>query len=90
MSIAADPGVSGRVLEALSNPKYVWRTLVGLQKETDLPKEVLLEVLDGMRDDSLVTSRGRDGKAVYTTRDHYQKTQSVLGKIVSVLSGEIK
>ena len=90
MSSVADQTSSGKVLEALSNPNYVWRTLGGLEKETELPKDVLLQVLEGMRDDSLVTSRGRNGNIVYTTRDHYNKTQSIFGKIVSALSGEIK
>ena len=75
MSSVADQTISGKVLEALSNPNYVWRTLGGLEKETELPKDVLLQVLEGMRDDSLVTSRGRNGNIVYTTRDHYNKTK---------------
>jgi hypothetical protein len=79
-----------QVLKALENPEYVWRTIAGLERETKLPRKEIVSVLRHLPEDSLVTSKTRDGKRVYSTRRHYRKTQSFLGRLVSVLSNSVK
>ena len=85
-----DLSMQSKVLKALENPEYVWRTVSGLEKETKLPRAEILATLEDLPEDALVRSLGRNGVRVYSTREHYRKTQSFVGRLISVLSGQVK
>ncbi len=82
--------VTSQILRALENPKYVWRTISGLEKETQLPTEQIVTTLTTLPEDILVIGRGSGGKKLYTTREHYRKAQSWAGKLLSALSDSVK
>jgi DNA-binding transcriptional regulator GbsR (MarR family) len=79
-------GSTGLVLKALENPDYVWRTVEGIESETKLSRGEVLVALDGLPEDVLVESRKAKGVRVFSTRDHYRRTQSFLGKLLSAIS----
>jgi len=66
-----------RVLVALSNPSYSWRTSEGVSRETGLDPARVLQIIEGMPD-LVIKSRIPDaqGRALYATREHYRKTHS--------------
>ena len=74
------------VLKALENPSYVWRTVAGLKNETNLSQRDVLRALREIPKDNLVVSYKSDGKKVYSTREHYRKTQSLAGKILGAIA----
>lgn len=62
-----------KVLHALIEGKYSWRTIIGLEKETKLSSETLSEVLIGLEADKLVTTNSSStGKRMWgaTMRGH--------------------
>lgn len=63
------------VLEALSDPRYKWRTPSRIARQLGIPLEdVMREIVENR--DILVESsrRTEDGEHLYTTRKHYEKT----------------
>lgn len=66
-----------KVLRALSNPKYDWRTVDGVSRETGLDRSIVLQIIEG-RSDQIIRSRVRDaqGRDLYATRRHYRERHS--------------
>jgi len=71
-----------RVLAALANPNYSWRTSEGVSKETGLDPTRVLQIIEGMPD-LVIKSRIPDaqGRALYATREHYKKTHSPVERL---------
>ncbi len=72
-----------QILSALANPSYSWRTVDGISRDTGLNPIRVLQIIEGMPD-LVLKSRIPDaqGRALYTTRDHYRKTHSSLERLV--------
>ncbi len=77
-----DFGVT-RVLGALANPEYDWRTVDGLSRETGLDRQTVLEILERMPARVLrsVTpdSQGRD---LYAMRSRYKADRPTLQRFL--------
>lgn len=71
-----------RVLAALANPSYSWRTCEGVSQETGLDPARVFQIIEGMPD-LIIKSRIPDdkGRALYTTREHYKKTHSPVERL---------
>jgi hypothetical protein len=80
---------SEKVLSALNNKDFVWRTVDGVVKETKLSEPIVLTVLNSLPADILVRTTGRQGQ-LYTTRDHYYSSQSFLGRFLTAATGQFK
>jgi hypothetical protein len=76
------------VLTALENPNYQWRTIEGIVKETSLPLDDVEQCLRDLNDQ--VVSVVSAGRTLYTTRDHYQKKESLLNRTISAFSDRVK
>ncbi len=72
-----------KALEALADPNWDWRTVEGVSKETQIPEDRVLEIIEAHTDE-IIRSRIPDskGRALYTTRDHYRKRRSPIMKIM--------
>src|SRR5258708_28089703 len=73
------------VAGALENPKYIWRTVEGIAKETSLPPGDVLYALESDLSDSVVRSSipDRKGRSLYATRGRYQSRRSVVNRFLS-------
>jgi hypothetical protein len=71
-----------RVLAALANPNYSWRTSEGVSKETGLDTSRVLHIIEEMPD-LVIRSRIPDahGRQLYATREHYKKTHSPVERL---------
>jgi hypothetical protein len=79
------------VVRALENPKYNWRTIEGISEETGIDAHQVAQILQFLPNKiDLVRSRDRLGRQLFTTRDHYYKTQNVLNRILSTFSDRIR
>jgi predicted transcriptional regulator len=80
-----------RVIKALENPNYDWRTMDGVAKETKLSRERVFEIIESLSDivirSSVPDEKGRD---LYSTRKHYSKTQSLVSQVLSASSDKFK
>ena len=81
------------VLISLENLDYDWRTIEGISRELNLSEDLVEKILKSKALENQVIRSSiinDDGQILYTTREHYEKTQPLINKILSALSGEIK
>lgn len=71
-----------RVLAALANPGYSWRTIEGVSRETGIDSARVLQLIEGMPD-LVIRSKIPDasGRPLYTTRAYYKKTHSFMERL---------
>lgn len=71
------------VLAALADPKFEWRTVDGVSRDTQLEPQRVLQVIEAMPD-LVIRSRIPDakGRPLYTTREHYKETHSSLERLL--------
>ncbi len=81
---------ANRILDALESPKYQWRTLEGLSKETGVDPEEIQKILAGALSDQVVTTQDRSGRLLYTTRRHYYTSQGLWNRLLTALSDRIR
>lgn len=76
-----------KVLAALENPKYFWRTIQGLSDETGLAVDVINAAIKKHYGTVVKSTIPSDkGESLYTTRTHFRKKASFGEK----LSGAFK
>jgi hypothetical protein len=79
------------VFDALSNPKYSWRTVEGMARETGLSADQVERVL---KSESSVVLRATlpdaHGRLLYTTIDHYRAHAGILRRVLSALSDQVR
>jgi hypothetical protein len=80
-----------KVISALENSDYDWRTLKGMSEDLGISQEKIKEIISKL-DEIVVQSStlDKDGNNLYTTRKHYNKTQSFLKRSINAASGSIK
>jgi len=86
--IAHSTDLKTAVLKALEDEQYDWRTIKGLVKSTGATEPEVLSVLNSLSD-QVVRSQDADGRSLFTTREHYQKTHGLGDKILSALADRI-
>lgn len=65
-----------RIIKALENPKYKWRTVSGVSKEISLPTNIVLSELNNLKELGIVVQSSKldfNGRYIYTTRKRYNK-----------------
>ena len=82
-SDASDP-----VIKALENPNYAWRTVKGIVSETGLPEDRVVDTLAKLPD-VVVRATDADGRNIFTTRKHYEKTHGFGDKLLSALADRV-
>lgn len=76
------------VVRALEDDQYDWRTLSGLSSATGASQQEVLSVLNSMSD-IIVRATTEDGKPLFTTRSHYEKTHGFGDKLLSALADKV-
>jgi hypothetical protein len=81
------------VVRALENPNYNWRTIEGISEETGIdPNQVaiILKFLPNVMDVVQSSAPDKLGRPLFTTRNHYDKKQNILNRILSTFSDRIR
>ena len=79
-----------KILEALENPNYKWRTIKGIAKEANLSREDVMESM--LKNENLVIScylNSTTGERLFTTRKHYKANTSIAIRILSGITHRI-
>lgn len=72
-----------KVLAALNDTKYKYRTITGISKSTGLSSEIINKEISEHGEDIVVLSRRNQRRErLYTTRAHYRDTASIKEKIL--------
>ena len=88
-SAAAAPNdLKHKLIKALENPAYDWRTVPGIAAEVDASEEEVISILNSMSDVVLRTEDS-EGRPLFTTRQHYQKTHGFGDRLLSALSDRV-
>ena len=99
MSIVQDAQVQGQakakgldlktqVLNALEDKRYNWRTIRGLARALRVDKEAIAKVLSDLTDE-IVQATAEDGRLLFTTRNHYEKTHGFGARLLSALADKV-
>jgi len=75
----------------LANPKYKWRTIDGIVKETGLDHVTVVSSMSAHEDLIIKSSiPSGDGKDLFTTREHYRKKRSPWQAIASAITNKVE
>jgi hypothetical protein len=77
-----------KVVRALENPKWDWRTIGGISEETGLEPSEVSSILKSLP--NVVQTSDKSGRPLFTTRDHYDKRQNIANRILSAFLDRIK
>lgn len=88
------PEVELKVINALENRKYKWRTLKGISAETTLDLSQVESALHHLKDNELIivaSKPTKNGDVLYTSSGRYMFDKEYrINRWLSVLSDEIK
>lgn len=85
---AAGLDLRAAVVRALEDDRYDWRTVGGIAREIGATNQEIISVLNSMSD-QIVRATAEDGKSLFTTRKHYEKTHGLGDKLLSALADKV-
>ncbi len=78
-----------KVITALENPSYQWRTVKGLSAETGLDEALILSIINVSGDEVVKSSvAGKNGESLFSSRKTYRDKASVLDRFTSALTNK--
>ena len=85
-----EPDSTRVVFEALEDPRYLWRTVDGVARQTGLTPKEVLAALEANPDRVLrARATAPDGASLYTTREHYQRRAGIGSRVLSALRNRV-
>ena len=77
--------ITERIVSALSDVRYEWRTTDGVSRDTGVAADDVLQFIEA-RPDLFIRSRipDKNGNALFATREHYRATHNVLERFADV------
>jgi hypothetical protein len=78
------------VFRALENPKYKWRTITGISKETNVPPDQVLAIVTRFKEyiaKSAVQSQA--GQDLYALRSKFIREESSIKKLIGAIKNRI-
>ena len=78
------------VVAALEDPRYDWRTLDGVSEQTGLLRAQVRRIVENLGDLVVRSSiPDEEGRALYTTRKHYNSTHGVGARLLNALADKV-
>jgi hypothetical protein len=78
--------VVARVLQALGDSKFRWRTLNGVARDSDQSIETVHQVIAQVADQVVRSSvPSKDGQDLYTTRENFRASASIPERLLGAL-----
>lgn len=80
-----------KVVAALEDDRYVWRTIEGIVKDTGLSETTVENAVlwDDQVDSITASYPDKDGRTLFTTRRHYQKKRSFGWRVLGAIAGKM-
>jgi predicted transcriptional regulator len=76
----------GKIIRALENDKFKWRTIDGIATEVKEPKTLVVETIKDLSRQGVVMRSSRPsttGEALFTTRKHYEQTTPITARLLA-------
>lgn len=78
------------VIEALEDSRYDWRTLDGMSEQTGLERAQIRRIIDDLGSIIVRSSvPDEEGRALYTTRKHYNSTHGLGARLLDALADKV-
>jgi hypothetical protein len=79
-----------KIVKALEDDRYVWRTVDGIVKDTALPTETVENAVqwDDEIDAIIASYPDEKGRTLYTTRRHYQEKRPFGWRVLGAIAGK--
>ena len=75
-----------KIIEALNNDKFLWRTIQGISKETKIDPDLIKSVMRANTEVIVQSTSCNDkGEALFTTREKLRKEGGTLKRLSSAL-----
>lgn len=81
MSEEVDVDVLEKVIAALENPKYKWRTIDGISREAGVAPDKVVDALKASDIVARSSVASKSGDALFTTRARFRQSASVAQKL---------
>jgi hypothetical protein len=80
-----------KIVHALENDRYVWRTVDGIVRDTGLPRTTVENAVqwDDQVDAIVASYPDNEGRTLYTTRRHYQKKRPIGWRVLGAIAGKM-
>ena len=79
------------IFKALVNPKYQWRTIEGISKETGIEPDIIQRVIRKYSDEVVKSAlMSKSGKSLFTSRSKFRKEASILKKIHGAIKSRVE
>lgn len=79
------------VRSALENPKYKWRTVEGISKETNLDAVAVVGSLSANASAVVKsTIRDKDGRDLFSTKEHYREKSNIWERLESAITNKVR
>ena len=89
-SVQLDRNAMQRVIDALEDSRYDWRTVEGVAEQTGVNPSVVRAILKEAEHEIVRSSiPDESGRSLYTTRKHYRQTNGLGTRILSALSDRV-
>ncbi|CAN1562991.1 hypothetical protein MCEMSE15_02768 [Fimbriimonadaceae bacterium] len=86
----SDHDIEQRVLDALGDARFRWRTVGGVASQLNVPEQKVREVISERTDQVLRSSvLSTDGSELYTTRSHFIETSTAYEKLIGAFKGKL-
>ncbi|MBY6108282.1 hypothetical protein KUW19_17615 [Ferrimonas balearica] len=73
-----------KVLTALKNEKYQWRTVRGIARESGVPKETVYSIImENGNEIVRSSSKAESGESLFMSRERYRETNSPLRRLAA-------
>ncbi len=80
-----------KIIAALEDPRYDWRTVEGMAQETGVSEAVVMESLKRLADKVIESSTPDErGRSLFTTRRHYSRLNNFMKRSLSAATGIIR
>ncbi|MEN5208101.1 hypothetical protein ABE493_08270 [Stenotrophomonas terrae] len=88
--VPSDSEVKIKVINAMNNNRYRWRTIGGISKEVGLPQDVVVKVIS-LNSDSVVRAPAlsNKGEPLFTTREHLLEKATIGEKILGAFKNRV-
>ena len=79
-----------RVLRALEDQRFDWRTVEGVAEQVGVPQTTVRQILEEQKDAIVRSSIPDDaGRNLYTTRKHYRQTHGFAARLRNALTDKV-
>jgi hypothetical protein len=79
-----------KIIKALEDDRYVWRTIDGIVRDTGLSRVTVENAVQWDDEIDAITASYRDekGRLLYTTRKHYEKKRPFGWRVLGAIAGK--